>query len=180
LIADPDAASCIFSAPTGFFLPRSLIEAAAPIPLATEPVLWSGGSLVPAEDFTGNTITQEYARFTGTWRFLWVEVEGRRVPAETLRHSRLVLTGNRFLLSGDPVIYRCTFTLRLAQEPKGDGRAFHQWAGSRAEGVGIYELVGDVYTACFGLPGAERSSEFVSWPGSGHVLEVLRRKQISC
>jgi uncharacterized protein (TIGR03067 family) len=147
----------------------------APFSVASEPGLWDRGSLVHAEECTGNTLAQEYARFTGTWRFLWVEVEGRRVPAETLRHSRLVLTGNRFLLSGDPVTYRGTFTLRPAQEPKEIDVYFTSGPGAGLKALGIYELVGDVYTACFGLPGTERPSEFVSRPGSGHVLQVLRR-----
>jgi hypothetical protein len=43
--------------------------------------------------------------------------------------------------------------------------------------LGIYHLVGDTYTACIGCPGAEWPSEFASRPGSGHVLEVLRRQK---
>jgi uncharacterized protein (TIGR03067 family) len=152
------------------------METLAPISVATEPCLGDRASLVRAEDGTGNTLAQEYARFTGTWRFLWVEVEGRRVPAEALRHSRLMLTGYHFLLSGDPVTYRGTFTLRPAKVPKEMDVHFTSGPGAGLKALGIYELVGDVYTACFGLPGAERPSEFVSRPDIGHVLQMLRRE----
>jgi uncharacterized protein (TIGR03067 family) len=146
-------------------------------PRANEPVLWIGSALGPSEALSGDTVAEEYARFAGTWRFLSVEVEGRRVPAEALRHSQLTLKGNRFLLRADPVTYRGTFILRLAQEPKEIDVHFISGPGAGLVALGIYQLVGDTYTACIGFPGVERPSEFASRPGSGHVLEVLRREK---
>jgi uncharacterized protein (TIGR03067 family) len=101
------------------------------------------------------------------------------VPAEALRHSRVTLKGNCFLLCADSVTYRGTFTLRPAQQPKEIDVHFICGPGAGLTALGIYQLAGDTYTACIGFPGAGRPSEFATRSGSGQVLEVLRREQIS-
>jgi hypothetical protein len=38
-----------------------------------------------------------------------------------------------------------------------------------------YSALGDTYKVCIGLAGRERPTVFASEPGSGHVLQVLKR-----
>jgi uncharacterized protein (TIGR03067 family) len=41
--------------------------------------------------------------------------------------------------------------------------------------LGIYELVGDRFRVCYGLPGRDRPRDFSPQAGSGHMLQELKR-----
>jgi hypothetical protein len=43
--------------------------------------------------------------------------------------------------------------------------------------LGIYELDGDTYKLCGDMQGKSRPTEFAVKPGSGFVLEVLKREK---
>jgi uncharacterized protein (TIGR03067 family) len=43
--------------------------------------------------------------------------------------------------------------------------------------LGIYEIDGDTFRACFAGPGKERPKEFESKAGSGHTLTVWKRER---
>jgi uncharacterized protein (TIGR03067 family) len=75
------------------------------------------------------------------------------------------------------VTYRGTFKLDLSKKPKEIDVVFTEGPEKGKTSLGIYELEGDVYKVCIGLTGKKRPTEFISKPGSGHVLEVLKRQK---
>jgi uncharacterized protein (TIGR03067 family) len=138
-------------------------------------VIVAAALLMAAEGPKDDAAEKEYVRFEGTWRFVSVEVEGRSVPAKHLKSSRLVLKGNQFTMTEGQATYRGTFKVDTAPKPKRIDVTFTEGPERGKTTGGIYELDGDTYKVCMALPGKNRPSQFASRPGSGHVLEILRR-----
>jgi uncharacterized protein (TIGR03067 family) len=73
--------------------------------------------------------------------------------------------------------YRGTFTLDLGVTPGRIDMAFTEGPEAGKAVHGIYELDGDTYKVCVRMTGRGRPEGFVSNPGSGHALEVLKRER---
>jgi uncharacterized protein (TIGR03067 family) len=128
-----------------------------------------------AED---EAVQKELSRFEGTWQFVSIEIEGKKVPEEQVKNSgKLVLKGDQFTLRQGDVTYKGTLKVDLTQKPKRIDITFTDGPEKGRTSLGIYELDGDTYKVCIGLTGKDRPTEFASKPGSGHVLEVLKREK---
>jgi uncharacterized protein (TIGR03067 family) len=137
-------------------------------------VLSSAPCLLLAAD---DEAKKEYARFEGTWRFTFFEIEGTRLPEDASKNTRLILEGRHFTLRGDATALKGTYKVDLSKKPKQIDVTFADGPDKGKTVHGIYELDGDTYRVCMGLPGKSRPTAFESKPGSGHVLEVLKREK---
>lgn len=133
--------------------------------------------LLLAADAPNGEVRKELDRFQGTWKFVSLEAEGKKVPEADFRTARLVLEGNKFTFTDDHGTYHGTFAVDLKQKPKAIDVTFTDGPDEGKTCLGVYELEGDTYKVCIGLVGKDRPQEFASRPGSGHVLEVLRREK---
>jgi uncharacterized protein (TIGR03067 family) len=122
-------------------------------------------------------IEADQKRFEGSWRFESVIVEGREVPPGGLKASRLTLKGDTFEMSDSLATYRGTFRLDPSVTPRTIDMDFTEGPEADKTSLGIYELEGDTFKLCIGLTGKARPGEFVSKPGRGHALEVLKRQK---
>jgi uncharacterized protein (TIGR03067 family) len=122
-----------------------------------------------------SAIRAELGRFEGSWRFDSVVAEGRLVPGDGFQGARLVLKGDRFTMIEPNATYGGTYTVDPTARPKTVDTTFTEGPEKGKSCYGIYELDGDTYIVCMGLTGRPRPTAFVSSPGSGHVLEVLKR-----
>lgn len=111
----------------------------------------------------------------GTWHFASLEVDAQIVPAEMLRHSVMLIDGDRFRMESPEGNYEGIFTIDVERDPHGIDIDFVEGpeAGNRCEG--IFHLDGDRLTFCLGLVGSSRPPQFATSKGSGHALEVLTR-----
>jgi uncharacterized protein (TIGR03067 family) len=139
--------------------------------------LAAAGGLAWAEAAGDKAVQEELARFEGTWKFVSLEVNGKKVPVEGLKDSRLVLRGNRFTATEGGGTSGGTFQVDVRRNPKHLDITFTEGPQKGKVLHAIYELKGDTYTVCVALGGKERPAEFASKPGSGHALEVLRREK---
>jgi uncharacterized protein (TIGR03067 family) len=126
------------------------------------------------DDLKNDSAKQEYGRFTGTWKFESVEVEGQAMPAE---NASLVLKDNKFTVTLGPQQFSGTYKVDVDKNPKQIDVTYEDGPQKGKAHLGIYELKGDTYKVCIGMPGKSRPTEFVTKPGSGHVLEVLKREK---
>jgi uncharacterized protein (TIGR03067 family) len=136
-------------------------------------------SLVPAllhaaED---DAARKEYAKFTGTWRFASIEAQGQQLPERFFKDSRLVIDGEHFTLKEGNVSYKGSFKVDVTKKPKQIDVTFTEGPEKGKTARGIYELDGDTYKVCMGSVGKGRPTAFESKPGSGHVLEILKREK---
>jgi uncharacterized protein (TIGR03067 family) len=136
-------------------------------------------SLVPALLLAADddAAKKEYAAFTGTWRFVSIEAEGQRLQEKHFQHSRLIIEGGHFTIQQGKVTYKGTFKVDLTNKPKQIDVTFADGPDRGKTARGIYELDGDTYKVCIGYVGKGRPTAFESKPGSGHVLEVLKREK---
>ncbi|MBS1705998.1 MAG: TIGR03067 domain-containing protein [Armatimonadetes bacterium] len=115
----------------------------------------------------------------GTWEFQSLEVEGNAVPTAGFAGSRILVDGDRFRTESPMANYDGEFTIDADVKPHTLDIEFVQGPEAGNWSYGIFELQGDTWTICLGLTGAPRPTEFVTTPGSGHALEVLKRSDPS-
>ena len=121
---------------------------------------------------------KEYVRFEGAWRFTSLEIEGTSLPENVFKSSRLILEGQHFTVKEDTGTIKGTYKVNLTKKPKQIDVTFADGPDKGKVLHGIYELDGDTYRVCIGLPGKSRPTAFESKPGTGHVLEVLTREKL--
>jgi uncharacterized protein (TIGR03067 family) len=128
--------------------------------------------LVAADD-----ANKEYGRFEGTWKFISIEVDGMKLPDEAIKDQRLTCKGTQFTVEAMGGPFKGTFKVDASKKPKTIDVHFTEGPEKGDTLFGIYELEGDVYKVCMGIPGKPRPTEFASKPSSGHVLEILHREK---
>ena len=127
----------------------------------------------PKDDAT----KKELEKFQGTWKFVSLEVDGNKLPEEGFKDARLVITGDKFTVSEGRVLHKGVFKVDVSKKPKTIDVTFTEGPEKGNTVRGIYELEGDTYKVCMTDTLKARPTEFASKPGSGHVLEVLKREK---
>jgi uncharacterized protein (TIGR03067 family) len=108
----------------------------------------------------------------GAWNMVSLEMEGRKYPAGG---SQIAIQGGRFTGLNMGAEYSGTVVLDESARPRTFDLLFETGPEEGNGSLGIYELDGDTWKICLGLTGKARPTGFVSEPGSGHALEILKR-----
>src|SRR5262249_10364197 len=116
-------------------------------------MILAAGLLLAADEPAKDAVKKEYEDFRGTWKFVSIEVEGKKVPEDNFKNSRLILKGDKFTVTEGQATYRGTFTMDLAKNPKTIDVTFTEGPEKGSTTLGIYELEGDTYKVCMGMPG---------------------------
>ena len=123
---------------------------------------------------------QQLRGLEGEWHFDSLEVEGTRMPAAMLAHSRLLIDGDRFRTESPEANYDGTFLIDVEADPAHIDITFVEGPEAGNTSRGLFELDGDRLTLCLGVVGdAPRPTAFATAPKSGHALERLRRASIA-
>ena len=117
----------------------------------------TAGLSLAAGDGNKKALDMEYAKLEGTWHVLSLEVDGMKIPKETIKDSKLVIKGKEFTMKEKIATYKGTFSIDTS--------------------LGIYELDGDDLKLCLSVTTKERPTEFTAKPKSGHGFEVLKREK---
>jgi uncharacterized protein (TIGR03067 family) len=118
---------------------------------------------------------KEYRAFEGTWRTVSIQADGKDLPAEAFKSSRLICKGCDFTTITDDGTSRGTFLVDATKSPKTMDITITEGGAKGVTFRGIYELKGDTYKLCGSPKGKERPTEFDGKPGSGYILQVLER-----
>jgi uncharacterized protein (TIGR03067 family) len=139
-------------------------------------LMFASALLMVAADDPKDAVKKEYDKFEGTWKMESFTVDGKPTPIETFAEFRMTLKGENFTTVTAEGKTNGTYKVDPSKSPKTIDITF---TGGPLDGLtmlGVYKLDGDTYTVC--LPaggGKERAKELASKPGSGLVLEVLKR-----
>jgi uncharacterized protein (TIGR03067 family) len=76
---------------------------------------------------------------------------------------------------GAQVFLRAKITIDPSKKPKTIDYDMSEGFTKGQKQLGIYELDGDTFKACFGKPGADRPTDFK--PGEGRTVSVWKREK---
>jgi uncharacterized protein (TIGR03067 family) len=131
--------------------------------------------MIAAED--KDETKKELERFKGTWKYESVEIGGEKQDIALFKDASLELDGNKFTYNQGKEKFHGTFKVDVSKKPKTLDVSFEDGPEKGKGLVGIYELDGDTWKACFDLNGKERPTKFESKKGTMIVLEVLKREK---
>jgi uncharacterized protein (TIGR03067 family) len=132
-----------------------------------------------AADDPEEAARKDLEKLRGTWVLVSAEHDGKKLPAEEVKKTRITIDGEKFVFpaaSGIGTSQKGVIKVYPDKDPKWmDSQATDAAKGKVS--LGIYEVKGDDYKVCFAPPGKERPKEFTSPAGSGHILQVWKRKK---
>ena len=137
-------------------------------------LLFAAAGLLVAADAPDDAAKKERDKMQGEWVMASGERDGQKIPDEQAKTIRRTTKGDQFTITVDgQVVAKGTFKVDPTKKPKtidflreGDEKI-----------LGIYELDGDTYKACYSAPGKERPTEFSAKAGGGNTLSVWKREK---
>ncbi len=135
-------------------------------------------ALLVAADAKDDALKKEYEKSNGTWIPVSMEIEGQKLPEETLKRldMKLTLKDDTYQIKAD-VEEHGTFKVDLSKKPKTIDIKAIKGPNEGKTILAIYEIDGDTLKACYSLQGKDRPTEFATKAGSGQALIVYRRQK---
>ena len=88
-----------------------------------------------------------------------------------------MIKDDKFTMMQENVTYAGTFKVDPSKKPHTIDITFTDGPEKGTTSLGIFEVDGDTYKLCLSQKGPTRPTEFVAKPGTGFVLEVLKREK---
>ena len=121
---------------------------------------------------------KDLALLQGEWSMVSGSADGQPMPAEMRKQMKRVCQGNEATtMMGTQVYLKAKITLDPTRKPKIIDYEMTDGLTKGKTQLGIYEVEGDTFKACFGKPGAERPTDFTTKPGDGRTLSVWQREK---
>jgi len=122
-------------------------------------------------------IEQELKKFDATWRFVAIEIEGKKVPEKAFDNDTLTLKGKTFTSFVEGHTTHGVFKFDPTVKPKTIDLTFTDGPGKGKTQTGIYELEGDTQKICFAKLAQPRPTAFTTEPGNGQMIQILKREK---
>jgi uncharacterized protein (TIGR03067 family) len=148
-------------------------EFAAPVDSNLLLVVWKRAKTATNDKV--KAIEQELKRFEGTWRFVSIEVDGEQIPRKFYEKDILTLKGKQFVSVVTGNTTHGIFKVNPIDKPMTIDLTFSDGPGKDQTQKGIYDLEGDTQTICVAKGNQKRPADFTSKPGSGQMIQILKR-----
>jgi uncharacterized protein (TIGR03067 family) len=122
---------------------------------------------------------QDIDLLQGSWSITSLSMEGQELPASMFANASILVRGSRFTSLGMGTQYEGTLEVDPSANPRQLNMNFDAGPETGNVNLCIYEIAGDIWKLCIATRGSVRPSAFISAPGSGIALEVLRRATLS-
>ncbi len=131
-------------------------------------------SLVFAAD--DEAIKKDLAQLQGEWTMVSGSADGQSMSEDMLKQMKRVCKGDEITVTmGDQVFLKAKITIDPSKKPKTIDYDMTEGFSKGKKQLGIYELNGDTFKACFNSAGAERPTEFKA--GDGLTFSEWKRKK---
>jgi uncharacterized protein (TIGR03067 family) len=124
-------------------------------------------------------IKKDYERLTGTFQLVSGVIDGKEVPEDVRRQTKLVTTMDKFTVSAGGEAGTSgagTFKIDPTKSPKTADSLQTEGSDKGKTLLGIYEIIDDNHKrACWAPVGKPRPTAFTSEPDTGHILQVWER-----
>jgi uncharacterized protein (TIGR03067 family) len=121
-------------------------------------------------------IKKDLAQLQGEWTMVSGSANGESMSEEMRKEMKRMCKGDEItVMMGDQVFLKAKLTLNPSKKPKTIDYDMTEGYTKGKKQLGIYELSGDTFKACFSSPGSERPTEFKS--GDGLTLSEWKRKK---
>jgi len=129
-----------------------------------------------AED--NDLVKKDLAALQGEWTMISGSADGEPMPADMLKQMKRVCKGNEATTTmNGQVFLKAKITIDPSKKPKTIDYEMLEGMTKGKTQLGIYEVQGDRFKACFSKPDADRPTDFTSKPGEGRVLSEWQRQK---
>ncbi len=128
-----------------------------------------------AED--SETVKNDRAELQGQWSMVSSSADGQPMPESLRQQMKRVCKGDEVIttMSGQ-VYFKAKTTIDALPKPKTIDYQMTEGVTQGKTQLGIYELAGDTFKACFSAPGDPRPTDFTTKPGDRKTLSVWKRE----
>jgi uncharacterized protein (TIGR03067 family) len=121
---------------------------------------------------------KDLAQLQGEWSMVSGSADGLAMPDDMRKQMKRVCTGDEATVTLAGQVYiKAKITIDPSKTPKTIDYLMTAGFTKGKTQLGIYELDGDTFKACFGKPGAERPTDFTSKPGDGRTFSIWKRQK---
>jgi uncharacterized protein (TIGR03067 family) len=133
-------------------------------------------SLVGAEE--NEAVKKDMALLQGEWSMVSAAADGQPMPAEMMSQMKRVCKGDEATTTmAGRIFMKAKITIDPSKKPKTIDYLMIDGFTKGKTQLGIYEVEGDTFKACFAKPDAERPKDFTSQPGDGRTTSVWKREK---
>jgi uncharacterized protein (TIGR03067 family) len=126
-----------------------------------------------AED---EAVKKDLAQLQGEWTMVSGSANGESMSEEMRKEMKRLCKGDEItVMMGDQVFLKAKLTLDPTKKPKTIDYEMTEGFTKGKKQLGIYEINGDTFKACFSSPGSERPTEFKA--GDGLTYSEWKRKK---
>src|SRR5438046_3470447 len=121
---------------------------------------------------------KDMAALQGEWIMVSGSADGQPMPEDMLKQMKRVCKGDEVTVSmGTQTFLKAKITIDPSSKPRTIDYYMTEGLTKGKKQLGIYELNGDSFKACFAAPGAERPADFTGKAGDHRTLSVWKRQK---
>jgi uncharacterized protein (TIGR03067 family) len=115
-------------------------------------------SLVRAAD--DDVVKKDLAQLQGEWTMVSASADGQSMQDEMVKQMKRVCKGDEITVTmGEQVFLKAKITIDPSKKPKTIDYDMTEGYTKGKKQLGLYEINGETFKACFNAPGAERPTE---------------------
>jgi uncharacterized protein (TIGR03067 family) len=132
-------------------------------------------SVAFAEDSAA--VKKDMSALQGEWSMVSGSADGQSMPEEMRTQMKRVCKGDSITVTmGAETYLKAKIAINPSTKPKTIDYEMTDGPTKGKKQLGIYELNGDTFKACFASPGAERPADFSGKAGDHRTLSVWKRE----